>query len=168
MSRRIGFCPSLVSHHHHRLRLPFFPLPSTWNRGCDPLPSSEGCGPVFLCWMGVTYQGGTREVGGPARCITGRVRDIIASSFSSFFLFFIFFALTTLPQPPTGSTRIPPAAAVYPPSFANARRRNFPSRRVLLFVDKGAYTRRVSPSARLFNKLCRLFIPLPRLQVRVG
>ena len=153
MSRRIGFCPSLVSHHHHRLRLPFFPLPSTWNRGCDSLPSSEGCGPVFLCWMGVTYQGGT---------LSSRAR----SPLSSYFLFF--FALTTLPQPPTGSTRIPPAAAVYPPSFANARRRNFPSRRVLLFVDKGAYTRRVSPSARLFNKMCRLFIPLPRLQVRVG
>jgi len=77
------------SHHHHRLRLCSLSLSSTWNRGCEPLPSSEGCGPVFLCWMGATYQGGTREVGGPARCVIGRARDDIASWFYSFFFFFM-------------------------------------------------------------------------------
>jgi hypothetical protein len=42
---------------------------------------------------------------------------------------------------------------------------------LLFLVDNGAYARRVSLSARLFNqtwRLFRLFIPLPRLQVRVG
>ena len=86
-------------------------------------------------------------MGGPAGCVTGRVHDIIASSFSSFFFFF--FALTTSPLPPTGLTRIPPVSAVHPPSLANARRRMLTQQEsnfcwVQLFVDKGAYTHRSS------------------------
>ena len=61
----------------------------SWNRACEPLPSNEGCGPAFLCWMGATYQGGTCEVGGPTRCVTERTRDIIASPFSFFLFFFL-------------------------------------------------------------------------------
>ena len=89
VSRRIGFCSSLVSHHHHHLRLPLLSFSSTWNRGREFLPSFEGCGPAFLCWMGTTYQGGTREVGGSARCVTERACDDIASLFSSFLLLFL-------------------------------------------------------------------------------
>ena len=54
--------------------------------------------------------------------------------------------MTSLP-PPTGLSRIPPAAVVCPPSFANGRRRNFTQQEldscwVLFFVDNWAYSRR--------------------------
>jgi hypothetical protein len=47
--------------------------------------------------------------------------------------FLLFYVLMNFPQPPTGSTRIPPAAAVYPPSLANARRRIFILRWVMFW-----------------------------------
>ena len=59
----------------------------------------------------------------------------------------IFFALTTSPRPPAGSMRIPPAAAVYPPSFSMEEFRQ----QSAFLVNKGAYTHCISPSARLFN-----------------
>ena len=50
-------------------------------------------------------------------------------------LFFLLFsALTTSLPPPTGSTRLSPAATVYPPSLANARRRNFTQQGVRLLL----------------------------------
>ena len=42
---------------------------------------------------------------------------------------------------------------------------------VMFLVDRWAYTCRISPSTRLFNQTCRvflLFIPFLRLQVRIG
>jgi len=75
----------------------------------------------------------------------------------------------TSSRPHTGSSRTPPTAAIHLPSLANARRRMFAQQGsnscwVQLFVNRGAHTRRsVSPSARLFNQMCRfrLFILLP-------
>jgi len=64
-------------------------------------------------------------------------------------LFSYFFCADDLSTTPTDLAQIAPAAAVYPPSLANARRRNFAQQEldscwVLFFVDKGTYAYRGS------------------------
>ena len=103
----------------------FIPLSLTWNRGCESLPSSKGCGPAFLHWMGATYKGRTRAVGGPEKWVTGQVRNDIASSFCSFFFFLV---LTIFQWPPTGLSQLPCTTAIILPRLQMRDRQSLLSR----------------------------------------
>jgi len=136
--RRIGFRFKLSS-------LPPPPPPPPPSLALFDLEPRLRAHPFFLgVWSGLSLlDGGYIRRGDPWSGRPSQVSNRTGSRWHRelVLLFFLLFsALTICPRPPTGFSRIPPAAVIHPPSLANARQRMFSQQEsnfcwVLFFVD---------------------------------